>query len=391
MNEIKLGKKINEGGYGKIYISYTDDKKIVKECNKCNLGINNLIEISIMNIYEHDYINTCTDFIATKNYIYIYQNRAITDVYNYLKKYNVNKNKIKEWCYSISLAIKFLHDQNIIHADIKTDNFLVFNDLSVKLTDFTFSVIKWHNNDKFCKNVCTAIYKPLEIIKGEYWDESIDIWALGCAFYEMYYGHLLFSEQEDSDRNDRQRYNNALLDWAFDGPNSEYIESEYYSIDWKSYNLDPDFYNPENTIFNNLILKMLMVNPKERININQVLDHEYFTGINIKINTPNIKKLKLKNLGDSKQKIKRLFNLECKNLNNSKLIEKIAINIYRSFIYHLDSNYYTNNEKKLIKFSIWFASKIVNMKPVQCDELNDMLDLEIRYCNLTNCMFMSII
>ena len=385
-----LGVEINEGGFGKIYIAYDDDKKVVKKCNKDETGINNLMEISIMSIFEHNFINTCSDFIVTPNYSYIYQNRAISDVYTYICKYNVDKKTIKKWCFSIALAIKFLHEQQIIHADIKTDNFLVFEDMSVKLTDFTFSIKKWDVNDKFSHDICTITHKPLEVIRGDAWDESVDIWALGCAFYEMYYGQLLFDVQNNNDKKSKLRCNNNLLDWAFEGPNEEIIDAEYYSIDWKKYSLHPDFYQIENNIFNDLILKMLRVNQKDRITIEEVLSHEFFHECVNNVQKTNIKKIKLKKLGDSRARIKRLISLGCKNIINSKLIEKVSINIFKSFIYHIDFDY-QRIEKKLLRFAIWFASKIVNNSTPDYEDNEDMIELETKYCNITKCMFLSII
>ena len=42
-------------------------------------------------------------------------------------------------CKGISEGLKFLHDQNIVHMDIKPHNILFMKDKTVKLADFGFT------------------------------------------------------------------------------------------------------------------------------------------------------------------------------------------------------------------------------------------------------------
>lgn len=73
MEEPFLGPEINKGGFGKIYL--ISENEVVKKCNKDEYGINNLMEICIMNSYHHENINFANKILCTENYVYIYQKK----------------------------------------------------------------------------------------------------------------------------------------------------------------------------------------------------------------------------------------------------------------------------------------------------------------------------
>ena len=100
-------------------------------------------------------------------------------------------------------GVKYLHEQNIIHRDIKPDNIFISNGIA-KIGDFglskminnTFNTDSYkvlqleHDNNKIIsynnmsENVGTGIYIAPEIDTGSY-NKSIDIYALGILFIEL--------------------------------------------------------------------------------------------------------------------------------------------------------------------------------------------------------------
>lgn len=107
------------------------------------------------------------------------------------KSYTVNFIKLKKFIISILEALAYLHDNNIIHNDIKLENILVNSEGSFKLSDFGVSFIINSNLDIFSlqnniKLKGTKLFKPPECFndKIDCIDlTKIDVWAVGCLCY----------------------------------------------------------------------------------------------------------------------------------------------------------------------------------------------------------------
>lgn len=96
-------------------------------------------------------------------------------------------------------GIIWCHKCGIMHRDLKPENILVCNDSWLKIGDFglakCFSKCEGRRHS-MC--AVTLWYRPIEILFGyEYYDEKVDIWSLGCIFYEIDSLRVLF--QGDSD------------------------------------------------------------------------------------------------------------------------------------------------------------------------------------------------
>jgi serine/threonine protein kinase len=72
----------------------------------------------------------------------------------------------------------------------------------VKLTDFGLSRYKSTETDpKYTKNVATRWYRPPEVLfGGQTYNESVDIWALGCVLAELLGRKPLFKGEGDIDQ-----------------------------------------------------------------------------------------------------------------------------------------------------------------------------------------------
>lgn len=87
----------------------------------------------------------------------------------------------------IALALDALHDQNIIHCDVKPENILVFED-HVKLADFGLARLYHPKATRICGS---PNYLAPEILKvldgGEDFapGPSIDVWGLGITFFYL--------------------------------------------------------------------------------------------------------------------------------------------------------------------------------------------------------------
>lgn len=305
---------LGHGSYGDVFLA-TDEtgKQVAVKCCKIDVsGIPSILETSIMGSMVHPYLNRALRIQATDTKLYIIQELARTDLAEYTRRGKGNHkpslNELKNWCFSVAQAVDALHTKNIIHADIKASNILLYHDGSVRLTDYTLATKKWSPNEKFTHNVCTCTHRPLECLMRRPWDESLDIWSLGCTFYEIAYGELLFPYQgalepdlpkgrpvnkiqdeeskakaRDSKTRLRNRSINSIIDWSSRGPNPptsyEVVGTKQFPIDYIPFVLCSDYKKPEMALFNDLICKMLIVDPSRRPTINEVISHPFFQGM----------------------------------------------------------------------------------------------------------------
>lgn len=280
------------GAFGGVYKATDENNKeyAIKCCEIEQTGLPNLLEASIMSSYIHPYLNNAIKIFNTDKNIHYVQDLAICDLYNYTNKQKKlpTLDTLRYWCFCISQAVACLHNEQIIHADIKGHNILLYKDNLVKLTDFTLSRKKPTPTYKFKHNVCTSTHRPLECFLGEKWDYSLDIWSLGCTFFEIAYGKLLFPYQggletrrKSSDpkfkSRVRQRSINSILYWASNGPLKQKLPIQPFDINFLHPSIPSRFHTDQFASFNNLLTSMLIIDPSKRASISDVLSHEFFS------------------------------------------------------------------------------------------------------------------
>jgi fused-like protein len=169
------------------------------------------------------------------------------DLFSYLKRKKLTNEEKKEIFKQIVIALKYIHSENIIHRDIKPQNILMCKGIP-KITDFGLAK-KVDAKFKYIKGTAgTPRYISPEILRNEPYTFATDIWSLGILFYRFVYDKDFLSELKDPD----------LI--------MENIKSEKIAF--------PDV-KDEKAL--DLLQKMLNKNQKERITLEQILKHPYFT------------------------------------------------------------------------------------------------------------------
>ena len=264
---------IGKGGFCSVYkATFKDTKKIYalkvidKSILKNEEEIKNIInEIEIMNELDSPNLLKLITNFEDENSIYIIlplcQNGQLYDLLHKSKK-KVKNIYIKKYLYQTIQAINNLHKKKIIHRDIKPENILIDNEDNALLSDYGIAT---HCKEGETRNTyCgTDEYLAPEVIRGEKYDEKIDIWAIGILIYECVspLGKTPFNKIDFLQRTE---------------DNKEYIIKNDKDL---KIQYDKDF----DPLAKNLIEKIIKINPVDRLPIEEILNHIFFNNINLDI------------------------------------------------------------------------------------------------------------
>lgn len=320
MEGYQLIKCIGEGGYGSVYQCSDKNGKsyAIKAVTSTSNGITSLVEATIMSSYKHPNIISAIEIIAGEHYFYIVMELAMMDLMSYIKGGYVNTpNIIKNIAQQCLQGIDVLHKHGIIHCDVKPHNILVYPNGNVKIADFSLSMIKLSEHEQFSDKVCTLNYRPPEVLKHSKWNSSIDIWALGCTFYEMIAKRILVPDQSRTqymNDGDKIFWTNMILstirNWRaslgdVDAINDPMTIQPVYAITTNIY------WEQCDTGFKSIILKMLSYNHIYRPSCQELLTNNYFNDLPTKHCIINASKVPVIN-----PKISRQIDQYFKHINN---------------------------------------------------------------------------
>lgn len=289
--EITILERLGKGSYSTVH-RCTDEygrDMAVKCINTENGGIPNILEPSIMSTIDHPNVVKSIAILPQPNKLYILMDRALGDLREHSKRSNgklVDLEIVRKRAYGLIQGIACLHRQRIVHADIKASNILLFTDGTVRVSDFTVSVKHWTDNTLFTHQVGTSTHRPLESMIGKGWSYPFDIWSLGCTLYELAYGESLIPYQYDkgiTDEEDRRRFVNCLLDWNERNPaGPDNIDIKPTTDKFYPFSFPLEFNNKEYKPLNDLIVRMLRIDPSKRPTITEILQSDFFNSFTIK-------------------------------------------------------------------------------------------------------------
>ena len=249
---------IGKGGFGqvwKVHHKSTGKIYVIKVMNKQNIIDQKMTdqinrEIEIMYKLNHPHIIKLFNHFEDDDNLYLIMHYASKgQLYSLLKKQGrIDQRTTAQYMREILSAVKYLHsfDPPIIHRDIKPENILLDENGRVKLADFGWSNYVSSNNE-LRKTYCgTPEYLAPEMVKKEGHDTSVDIWDLGVLMFELLAGKPPFRGM-----NQGELFSNI----------------KKHKINWV------DDFPP---LAKNLISKILKQNPKERLTIDQILNHNWF-------------------------------------------------------------------------------------------------------------------
>ncbi|TGJ82878.1 hypothetical protein E0Z10_g5874 [Xylaria hypoxylon] len=197
LKDYRLGECIGKGAFGAVYKAFnwgTGEAVAVKQIKLGNLPKSELrmieAEIDLLKNLHHDNIVKYIGFVKSADCLNIIleycENGSLHSICKAYGKFP--ENLVGVYMTQVLKGLQYLHDQGVIHRDIKGANILTTKDGKVKLADFGVSTSTLAGPDKEAQVVGTPYWMAPEIIELSGATPASDIWSLGCTVIELLSG-----------------------------------------------------------------------------------------------------------------------------------------------------------------------------------------------------------
>ena len=95
------------------------------------------------------------------------------------------EHEVINWFLQISLALQYMHDEHILHRDLKTQNIFLTKQGIIKLGDFGIAKVLEGTLEMAKTVIGTPYYMSPELFRNQPYSYKSDIWSLGCVLYEI--------------------------------------------------------------------------------------------------------------------------------------------------------------------------------------------------------------
>jgi serine/threonine protein kinase len=195
-----LLEKRGAGGYGTVYQAVNDKQEIfaykyTKFDDKwyLKIGISELLEMDVLSRIAHPHIihasNIVTPFNCSIKGVALIMPLASATLPSYWSSTQATLETKIDMLYKLACAVDFLHDNNILHLDIKGENCVV-KDGQPYLIDFGLSIVT--DDIRIPRKVnalkVTLPYRPPEVQMKNYkysYSGAVDVWSFGVMTFML--------------------------------------------------------------------------------------------------------------------------------------------------------------------------------------------------------------
>ena len=202
-NQLLMDGKLGAGAYGQVFRAlhkktgkFFAIKEICVHYSSTNLAAKLEMlqqEVDILKNLSHPNIvefrgcsrRTSENFEKIRIYMEYLPGGSLSSM---LKQYGAfPEHLVRKFSFQILKGLHYLHSHGVIHRDLKCGNILVSNKATVKIGDFGASkAVGSEAFQEMCNSVKGSLYwMAPEVVKGEGYTWSADIWSLGCIVVEM--------------------------------------------------------------------------------------------------------------------------------------------------------------------------------------------------------------
>ena len=336
-----------------VAVKVIDKKYLERICGQQNLdNCLDIIrqEIETLKKMNGDYSLHLIDGKETIESFYIITEIWDTNLEKYLldKRSSLNINEIKYIFNKLNIAFKRMEENKIIHENLNMKNILIKydkNDIIPLLSNYGK---KGNLDEKLNIMQSTSQYSSPELLIGEDYDYKVDLWSIGIILYRLYFNEFPFNgETQAAIYNDIKKKKNFIQ-----------CQENYY--------------------FNDLLKKLLAVDPYCRMTWEEYFNHKFWES-----NKDNVVKNNEKENNDKEKNRRKSFKFLYKKNKNSP--NNKCYNIYYSLKddnkenqpHKIEIQVDKNNKDQIIEYIIY--DKLTKNVPIE-----NLTKLILYGCNINN-------
>ena len=261
INYYLYGRQIGHGAFGQVNLALHIASgrlvaiKIFAKKNLRNTRAKEKImtEIETLSNFHHPFINQILDNFETSTHIFIVMEYVCGDLLGFIRKRSKLSESVSKIIFKQLIeGLKYIHKKHFVHRDIKLDNILIDLTNTIKICDFGVSKHFDDKNEIMFDHCGTPAYIAPEIFEHNgYKGPACDIWSAGVTLYYMLAGEQPFKAGSISEL--------EKIIKAGDFKEIEGVSKEA----------------------NNLISKILQVNPKSRLSLDEILNHKWLDKVDL--------------------------------------------------------------------------------------------------------------
>ncbi|TVU15465.1 hypothetical protein EJB05_38986 [Eragrostis curvula] len=215
VDEFERLNKINEGTYGVVYRARDKRtgeivalKKVKMEKEREGFPLTSLREINILLSFHHPSIVDVKEVVVGSSLDSIfmvmeYMEHDLKGVMETMKQ-PYTQSEVKCLMLQLLEGVKYLHDNWVLHRDLKTSNLLLNNRGELKICDFGLSRQYGSPLKPYTQLVVTLWYRAPELLLGtKEYSTAIDMWSVGCIMAELLAKEPLFNGKNEFEQLDK--------------------------------------------------------------------------------------------------------------------------------------------------------------------------------------------
>jgi 5'-AMP-activated protein kinase catalytic alpha subunit len=182
-----------------------------------------------------------------ENYYFILEYASKGELFDYIvQKKRLNDNEASFFLVQMIKGLEYIHKNNIVHRDLKPENLLLNEHKQIKIIDFGLS--NCYKTGRQLQTACgSPCYAAPEMIMGKtYNGNAVDIWSIGIVLFAMVCGYLPYEDP------DNLRLYKKIVSGKLEFPSNISL------------------------VVKNLIRKILNVNPKQRLKLEEIKSHPFY-------------------------------------------------------------------------------------------------------------------